>query len=144
MPGMPPSSYSECLPQGLQIPNNLSITRVMGGQQMAGGYTTAHAPINANNKTMNIIANAPWMNQALGPGPHMHPNFSHMSASMMEEMAKKKRGRPRKTFDGLSEIHISQIWHRKKSPICAAKIGMHAGAANGSKQDGTCSCSTIP
>ena len=92
------SSYNEgCLPQGLQIPNNLSITRVVN--QMSGPYPS-HTTVSANsNKTMNIIANAPWMNN-MGPNaPHMPPHF--FSASMLDEMAKKKRGRPKKgNFDG--------------------------------------------
>ena len=66
---------------------------------MSGPYPS-HTTVSANsNKTMNIIANAPWMNN-MGPNaPHMPPHF--FSASMLDEMAKKKRGRPKKgNFDG--------------------------------------------
>ena len=102
---MPPSYSDSMIPQGLQIPNNLSITRVVN--QMGGPYpSSSHASgvMNNSNKTMNIIANAPWMNPAMGPNAHgnVHPHFSQYSASMLDEMAKKKRGRPRKTaFDGM-------------------------------------------
>ena len=94
---MPPSYSDSCLPQGLQIPNNLSITRVVN--QMGGPYpSSSHAAgvMNNSNKTMNIIANAPWMNPAMGPNAGVHPHFSQYSPSMLDEMAKKKRGRPRK------------------------------------------------
>ena len=92
------SSYSDsCLPQGLQIPNTLSISRVPN--QMGLAYPTtvnAHGMI-PSNKTMNIMANAPWMNPGMAPGgPHMHPHYPHMTPAMLEEMNKKKRGRPRK------------------------------------------------
>ena len=94
------SSYPDsCIPQGLQIPNNLSITRVVN--QMSGPYPTSSmtsGAMNSNNKTMNIIANAPWMNPSLGPNhPQMHPQFS---SQMMTDSGQKKRGRPRKNEIG--------------------------------------------
>lgn len=104
MPGMSnpssmPPSYSEsCLPHGMAIPNNLSITRVpYPGHGM-------------NQKPMGgpMGPQPPWMHPSIGPHvPHaMHPHYQqqqqHYSASMINEMEKKKRGRPRKNqTDGM-------------------------------------------
>ena len=99
------SSYPDtCLPQGLQIPGNLSITRVPN--QMGLGYpatVNAHG-MSGGNKTMNMMANAPWMTTGMNPGgPNMHPHYPHMTPAMLEEMNKKKRGRPRKpNMDGIT------------------------------------------
>merc|ERR1719347_164849 len=91
------------LPQGIQIPNNLSITRVMS--QVSTNYTSnsATSPVMANsNKTMNIIANAPWMsnNVPMSSVSHISPHF--FSSNLLDDAAKKKRGRPRKNHEGFS------------------------------------------
>merc|ERR1712106_970785 len=103
--GFKGESSESGLPQGIQIPNNLSITRVMS--QVSTSYTSnsATSPVMANsNKTMNIIANAPWMSNNVP----MNSNVSHISphffaSNLLDDVSKKKRGRPRKNnYDGFS------------------------------------------
>ena len=91
---MPPSYSESCLPQGMNIPNNLSITRVHPHHQQSPGYPP-HPGVHMNR--MHGHGQPPWpMHPSLG---HMHPQQYQQqfhSANMMNDIEKKKRGRPRK------------------------------------------------
>ena len=80
--------------QGIQIPHSLSITRVMSQAQPTypSNPVTSTSMGGGPNKNMGILANAPWMGAG---GPNISPNF--YAGAMLDDMNKKKRGRPRKS-----------------------------------------------
>ena len=80
--------------QGIQIPHSLSITRVMSQAQPTypSNPVTSTTMGGGPNKNMGILANAPWMGAG---GPNISPNF--YAGAMLDDINKKKRGRPRKS-----------------------------------------------
>ena len=89
-----PSQPSSLPLQGIQIPHSLSITRVMSQAQPTypSNPVTSTSMGGALNKNMGILANAPWMGAG---GPNISPNF--YPGAMLDDINKKKRGRPRKS-----------------------------------------------
>ena len=90
----PPQAQPSLPLQGIQIPHSLSITRVMSQAQPTypSNPVTSTTMGGGPNKNMGILANAPWMGAG---GPNISPNF--YAGAMLDDMNKKKRGRPRKS-----------------------------------------------
>jgi len=90
----PPQAQPSLPLQGIQIPHSLSITRVMSQAQPTypSNPVTSTTMGGGPNKNMGILANAPWMGAG---GPNISPNF--YAGAMLDDINKKKRGRPRKS-----------------------------------------------
>merc|ERR1719347_1737327 len=92
------------LPQGIHIPNNLSITRVQHANLQSSPNSSnaiTGGPIMTSAKTMpQMIHNTPWNISMNANGPGMASQF--FNSALHDDRGPRKRGRPRKnTAEGL-------------------------------------------